>query len=213
VATTTLGMAFAVGAVHVLSRFDSRTRGDRDNTDRALLGLMVMVCDSARIEPACDTIARNWDNGTELTKQLRDYRWNWPVISGALLDWRDHAYQGWPENTKLESIGITSPEDALKVAPLVFNDQDRICTRRCRPRPPYVHTAYTPARQIILFVLYAFCCHKTTSRSGTGLSSLWCVAWTGTLVESGPRHIFAKSGTLFLLFFTLYKETNHVVQM
>jgi len=182
--------------------------GDRDNTDRALLGLMVMVCDSARIEPVCDTIARNWDNGTELTKQLRDYRWNWPVISGALLDWRDHAYQGWPENTKLESIGITSPEDALKVAPLVFNDQDRICTRRCRPRPPYVHTAYTPVRQIILFVLYAFCCHKTTSRSSTGLSSLWCVAldWNTCWIRAQAyicqiRYLFS----VFLLFFTLYK--------
>jgi len=95
---------------------------------------MIMVCDSARMEPVREAMAGGWENGTKLTKQLNNYRGNWPVISGALLDWRDHAYQGWPQNRTLESNGIMSPEDALKLVPLVFNDPDRICARRW---PPY----------------------------------------------------------------------------
>jgi hypothetical protein len=115
-----LGKIFLADAVRVLSRF---TNASTDNQPRvSLLVLMVMACDSARMEPVRDAIAGGWDNGTGLTKKLKDYRRNWPVISGVLLDWRDHAYQGWPQNEELEKIGIRSPEDALKVVPLVFND-------------------------------------------------------------------------------------------
>ena len=101
-----------------------------------------MVCDSARMEPVREAMAGGWNKGgTELTEQLNNFteqvkkhRWMWPVISGALLDWRDHAYQGWPQNRTLESMGITSADDALKAVSLVFNDPDRI---RARRRPLY----------------------------------------------------------------------------
>ncbi|XP_066336727.1 uncharacterized protein [Miscanthus floridulus] len=137
-----LGKTFMAEAVRELSRFTgtddhgftgseeakwsrSRFTGSEEAV-RSLVSLMIMVCDSARMEPVREAMAGGWKYGTELTEQLNNYRGNWPVISRALLDWRDHAYQGWPENTKLKWIGITSPEDALKVVPLVFNDPDRI---------------------------------------------------------------------------------------
>jgi len=119
-----LGKTFMAEAVRKLSRFTGR---DSEEAKRSLVGLMMMVCDSARMEPVREAMAGGWKHGTELTEQLNNYRGNWLEISGALLDWRDHAYQGWPENSTLESIGIMSPEDALKLVPLVFNDPDRIC--------------------------------------------------------------------------------------
>jgi hypothetical protein len=124
--TTRLGNNFAADAVRVLSSFPDVADGD--NPRLALLGLSVMVCNSARMNPVHDAIARGWKHGTTvLTKQLMDNRRSyWLEISAALLDWRDHAYQGWPQNGELEKIGIRSPEDALKVVPLVFNDEDRI---------------------------------------------------------------------------------------
>ena len=142
-----------------LSRLDPDPKvwmgsGGRDNPGRALLGLIVMVCDSARMNPVLQAIAGGWNNGTKFTKELMDYIKNWPVISRTtLLDWRDHAYHGWPQNRTLESIGIMSPEDALKLVPLVFNDPDRIC-------PPY----YDFAKLYILFVVsLLICCHKIMS--------------------------------------------------
>ena len=120
-------------AVRKLSRFTGR---DSEEAKRSLVGLMIMVCDSARMEPVREAMAGGWNKGgTELTEQLNNYdSRNWKVISGALLDWRDHAYQGWPQNRTLESSGIMSPEDALKLVPLVRNHPDRIFARR---RPPY----------------------------------------------------------------------------
>jgi hypothetical protein len=124
-----LGKAFAEDAVHYLSRF--RDMGPSEKAKRSLMGLMMMVCDSARMEPVRRAMAGGWNkkDEAELTMQrLQYYRHLWPVISGALLDWRDHAYQGWPQNEELEKIGIRSSNKALEVVPVVFNDEDRICT-------------------------------------------------------------------------------------
>ncbi|CAD6255294.1 unnamed protein product [Miscanthus lutarioriparius] len=123
-----LGKTFMAEAVRELSRFTDK--GPSEKAKRSLVGLMIMVCDSARMNPVLQAIAGGWNNGTKFTKELMGYIKNWPVISGALLDWRDHAYQGWPQNSTLESMGITSADDALKLVPLVFNHPDRIC-------PPY----------------------------------------------------------------------------
>jgi len=125
-----LGKTFMAEAVRELSRFTDR--GPSEEAKRSLVGLMIMVCDSARMEPVREAMAGGWNKGgTELTEQLNNYdSQNWKVISRAQLDWRDHAYQGWPENSTLESMGITSADDALKAVSLVFNDPDRIC-------PPY----------------------------------------------------------------------------
>jgi len=124
-----LGKTFMAEAVRELSRFTDR--GPSEEAKRSLVGLMIMVCDSARMEPVREAMAGGWNKGgTELTEQLHKYnRCGWPVISGALLDWRDHAYQGWPQNRTLESMGITSADDALKLVPLVLNHPDRIYAR------------------------------------------------------------------------------------
>ena len=121
-----LGKTFMAEAVRELSRFTDR--GPSEEAKRSLVGLMIMVCDSARMEPVREAMAGGWNKGrTAFTEQVKKHRWMWPAISGALLDWRDHAYQGrWPQNRTLESIGIMSPEDALKLVPLVLNDRDRI---------------------------------------------------------------------------------------
>ena len=123
-----LGKTFMAEAVRELSRFTGT-----EEAKRSLVGLMIMVCDSARMEPVREAMAGGWNKGgTELTEQLNNYdsRNLWKVISGALLDWRDHAYQGWPQNSStLESMGITSTDDALKLVPLVLNHPDRIYAR------------------------------------------------------------------------------------
>ncbi|CAD6255288.1 unnamed protein product [Miscanthus lutarioriparius] len=109
---------------NIVQNFYSGGRGSVE-AKRSLVGLMIMVCDSAGMEPVREAIAGGWNEGrTAFTEQFK-YRLMWPVISRVLLDWRDHAYQGWPQNRTLESMGFTSPEDALKLVPLVFNDRDR----------------------------------------------------------------------------------------
>jgi len=121
-----LGKTFLAEAVRELSRL--KDKEPSEEAKRSLVGLMIIIRDSARMEPVRKAMAGGWDNGTELTKQLSNYnKRNWEVISRALLDWRDHAYEGWPQNTELESMGITSADDALKVVSLVFNAKDRIC--------------------------------------------------------------------------------------
>jgi len=85
-----LGKTFMAEAVRELSRF--RGRGSEE-AKRSLVGLMIMVCDSARMEPFREAMAGGWNKGgTEFTEQLNNYdSRNWKVISGALLDWRDTA--------------------------------------------------------------------------------------------------------------------------
>lgn len=64
--------------------------GGNGNLKLALVGLMVMICGSARINPVHDAIVRGWENGTGLTEQLMGYVEKWPEMSTALLDWKDH---------------------------------------------------------------------------------------------------------------------------
>ena len=77
-----LGKTFAAEAVRELSRFDNSSEKSR----LAVVGLMVMICDSARIKPVHDAIARDWNNtGAKLPKQLMYYVQNWLLISSALV--------------------------------------------------------------------------------------------------------------------------------
>ena len=89
-----LGKTFAAEAVHVLSRFDDSAISSRGwiigkpekKARLAVVGLMVMICDSARIKPVHDAIARDWNNsGAKLTKQLMYYAQNWLLILSALV--------------------------------------------------------------------------------------------------------------------------------
>ena len=85
----------------------------------ALVGLSVMVCQSARMKRLHDAIAGDWDTGASFTMQLLDYIKNWERISRALLLWKDHSYEAWIKDELLEKIGIKSPEEALDVVHLV----------------------------------------------------------------------------------------------
>ena len=85
----------------------------------ALVGLSVMVCQSARMNRLHDAIAGGWETGARFTTQLLDYIENWEEISRALLVWKDHSYEAWIKDERLERIGIKSPEEALDVVHLV----------------------------------------------------------------------------------------------
>lgn len=128
----TLGKTFAADAVSVLSRFvPTEVEADGANPKLSLVGLMVMICGSARINPVHNHIVRGWEKGTRLTEQLMGYMWRRPEISRALLDWKDHVYSyiGWPRNQLLENTGINRPEDALDIVHLVCNDPRRLTTK------------------------------------------------------------------------------------
>jgi len=112
-----LGKTFAADAVRVLSRYPDVADGD--NSRLALVGLSVMVCESARMKRLHDAIAGDWDTGAIFTMQLLDYIKNWERISRALVIWKDHSYEAWIKDEQLERIGIKSPEEALDVVHLV----------------------------------------------------------------------------------------------
>ena len=82
-----------------------------------------MFCDSLRLNPVHDSVARGWNTGMRFSQQLMDYYiLNWERMSSALLDWKDNdRYQGWIKDQELERIGIKSPKDALDVVHLVHN--------------------------------------------------------------------------------------------
>ncbi|XP_066339361.1 uncharacterized protein [Miscanthus floridulus] len=116
-----LGKTSAVNAVRVLSRFSTRnpvSANGEAEARLALVRLMVMICDSARMNPVLDAIASGWNNGTGFTKQLMDYIRYWDLISTVLRYWRDSSYRTWEKDDYLEAIGIKSPEDALDVVHL-----------------------------------------------------------------------------------------------
>ena len=92
-----------------------------------------MFCDSLRLNPVHDSVARGRNTGMGFSQQLMDYYiLNWERMSSALLDWKDNdRYQGWIKDQELERIGIKSPKDALDVVHLVHNDigrQQRVLT-------------------------------------------------------------------------------------
>ena len=81
-----LGKTFAVEAVRELSQYSGPNKSDNNKARLAVVGLMVMICDSARIKPVHDAIARDWNNtGAKLTKQLMYYAQNWLLILSALV--------------------------------------------------------------------------------------------------------------------------------
>uniref|UniRef100_A0A8I6XSU5 RRM domain-containing protein n=1 Tax=Hordeum vulgare subsp. vulgare TaxID=112509 RepID=A0A8I6XSU5_HORVV len=88
--------AFAVKAVRILSRYriwdagkdPMETRIDENLTRLSLAGLLVIICESARMNPFLDTIAGGWDGGTGLTSRLLDIMWDWGSMSAALLKWK-----------------------------------------------------------------------------------------------------------------------------
>ncbi|KAM3405675.1 hypothetical protein ACQJBY_008280 [Aegilops geniculata] len=68
--------------------FLSKEKIDENLTRLSLAGLIVMICEAARMNPFLDTIAGGWDRGTGLTSRLFDIMWDWGSMSAALLKWK-----------------------------------------------------------------------------------------------------------------------------
>ena len=91
-----LGHSFATWAVQVLSGYDPKNiyvEGD-DHPKLALAGLIVMVCESTRMNPLHDAIAGGWSNGTGFTEELMEhYVWKYGEKSKVLLMWKSKNYE------------------------------------------------------------------------------------------------------------------------
>jgi hypothetical protein len=99
-----LGKTFATHAVRVLSRFDP-DRADVNNLRLALVGLMFMVSESAKMNPVHDAIARGWDTGTGFTEQLMtDYVSKYVAMSRRLRQWKLRNYAGPHAYSELRAI-------------------------------------------------------------------------------------------------------------
>jgi len=75
------------------------------NSRRAVVGLMFMVSESARMNPVHDAIARGWDTGTGFTKQLMtDYVWKYAEMSRRLRHWKRGHYAERRPDSELRYI-------------------------------------------------------------------------------------------------------------
>ncbi|KAL6591826.1 hypothetical protein ACP70R_049689 [Stipagrostis hirtigluma subsp. patula] len=120
--TARLGKTFVMNAVRTLSRYPDIEDGDM-NPRLALVGLIILVCESAKLNPLCKTFEDNWNNGAEFTQPMVDYIVNWKSMSKMLQYWRNLAYRVWPQSLIPKPlIKISSPKKALDVVHLVFDD-------------------------------------------------------------------------------------------
>lgn len=118
---TRLGKAFAERAVRRLSSYPDDVANNDDIPVRlALAGLMVMICEAARMNPCLDAIAHGWTRGTGLTTRMKNIIWDWSNMSAALLKWKEDGYRKWPHQR------TDSPAHALSSVYLVLNTSARI---------------------------------------------------------------------------------------
>jgi hypothetical protein len=137
-----MGRQFAKKAVHVLSSFpdwvdeDLTVHISRSSTPvkrilnprMALVGLIVMVCESARLSPIYNFIARWWSSNMEFTKDLmRDYVLNHGRMSRELLTWKSSGYTDPYPISQLQDIYLVLN---YRLDP----PQDRSMARRRQPR-------------------------------------------------------------------------------
>ncbi|KAF0921257.1 hypothetical protein E2562_003068 [Oryza meyeriana var. granulata] len=130
---------FMIAAVDRLSRYkdpnyDADQQGtvsskeNDENVDKGnglpLVGLIIMVCESARLSSIYDTVVEGV-NGNKLTKEQIYCMWKWKPISDALRDWDeteqwvDFSKDGKPRH--LKSVGIKDQYGALKQAEVLLN--------------------------------------------------------------------------------------------
>lgn len=118
-------------AVRRLSCYRDETDGDDEHRTRmALAGLIVMFCESARMDPLRHAVAGGW--GWRFKDLHMYYIWNWRNISYALLHWKYINRHGtWPsrdlngEYLYDKECSINTENDALRVVRLVRNLQPR----------------------------------------------------------------------------------------
>ncbi|OEL34590.1 hypothetical protein BAE44_0004391, partial [Dichanthelium oligosanthes] len=128
--TAKLGKDFATKAVRVLSRYPDVEDVAEIYPRLALLGLMIMVCESAKLQPLHDAIADDWEPGTKFTKKLIGYIRNWGNMSQTLLHWKNTGRQSWIEvdnehKSWMKHVKINNAKDAKQVIRLVFNYRSR----------------------------------------------------------------------------------------
>jgi hypothetical protein len=104
-AHASIGRNFAMEAVYVLSCFpawvDARRvyRRKQMNPRLALAGLIIMICESARMNRIHDFIERCWSKDMKLTNDLmRDCVLNYGRMSLELLTWKSKGYTTNPDS-------------------------------------------------------------------------------------------------------------------
>ncbi|KAL6595524.1 hypothetical protein ACP70R_047864 [Stipagrostis hirtigluma subsp. patula] len=125
-----LGRSFVNEAVNNLWKYNKEP-GDRTDkeTRKYLAGLMVIICEAARMDQPYLTVKHGWDtpDGININDNDVKYIQNWGHMSGALLCWRNHGYPhdcGFPD-THLMNIGITNPDRALNIVRLVLRTRPK----------------------------------------------------------------------------------------
>ncbi|XP_066341270.1 60 kDa jasmonate-induced protein-like [Miscanthus floridulus] len=97
-----LGKTFATHAVRLLSRFDPNVVADVYNLRLALVGLMFMISESAKMNPVHNAITRGWDTGKGFTKELMiNYVWKYVEMSRRLREWKRRNYADPQPNSEL----------------------------------------------------------------------------------------------------------------
>ena len=104
-----LGRDFAKNAVRVLSSHPNPVAGIDLRPRVALAGLIVMVCESARMNPPHDSFSRGWSTGTGFAKQLMiENFWEHGKMSSKLMAWKTRGYasnvstQNWQPHPIME---------------------------------------------------------------------------------------------------------------
>ncbi|XP_044974666.1 uncharacterized protein LOC123442630 isoform X3 [Hordeum vulgare subsp. vulgare] len=121
----------AIAAVSLLSGYNNKMEGaaaDRD-TRRALVSLMLMLCEATRMTPFFDTVLASWSNmegrNSRIRKEDALYIWYWRKMSAALLEWEATGCKSWGPNettTMLsKEINVKSGQEALSVVQVLLN--------------------------------------------------------------------------------------------
>ncbi|KAG0528856.1 hypothetical protein BDA96_05G048600 [Sorghum bicolor] len=100
-----LGRDFASDAVRRLSSSRDPEATSPMSGRLALAGLILMVCESARMNPVHDFFVRGWKYGTTWTMDLmRRYVWEYRYMSKNLLRWKNKRYDARHPIEELQAI-------------------------------------------------------------------------------------------------------------
>lgn len=129
-ASLELGKSSAVKAVGILSRYNQQNVGGviDPSTKRALVHLIIMICEATRMIPFFNTVLEGWNNDpipSHIFEHGRDYMWNWGKMSHELREWDNtipkKAVLEKCFPSKLVKIGITCADEAIAVVHMILN--------------------------------------------------------------------------------------------
>lgn len=93
---TRLGKAFAMRAVRRLSQYPDHDYNDENPTRLGLAGLIVLICESARMETICNEFQNKhkWGGkGVVINDKVLERIWDWGTVSAALRRLKKHDYK------------------------------------------------------------------------------------------------------------------------